>query len=204
MIKQKIADIVFEIIFRIFLKKMFKQHPGLGVVPQKDPDSKGEVQELKPTLPAEGGIKTYFPNLKYPFPGFPDNRIVKKVALAKRIIPFGIKWIHKQIEPFIPKNPNLYSKPVREIYRLFSIAVDRDTRANVKGKMSKLRDIACVFAEYDDAYRFIFQDVAPEAKLKEFELTDADKWWFMKKLYNFKGKEEFRKKVEKEDNAIKI
>jgi len=208
MFKEKLENLIFKAIFLLFLRKMGKTKKSQKLTriasrTMVGRNKKGELKEIVPETPKEGGILTHFPNLPFPFPGFPDNRIVVKVALAKRLIPFGIDWIHKQIKPFVPKNPNLYCRAVREIYRVFNIMIERDTRMDMKEKFAKMRDIVCIFAEYDDAYRFIGQDVAPEMRLEEFKLSDGDKWWFLKKPYNFKGKEEFKKKygkVKLEDN----
>lgn len=200
----KLEDIVFKIIFLLFLRKMKKRNPL--IVKRDIEDShqqfdKKDLKEIVPETPKEGGVLTNFPNLPFPFPGFPDTKIVYKVALAKRLIPFGVDWIHKQIEPFIPTNPNLYSKPVREIYRVLNIVIERETRQGVKEKFIKGRDIFCIFAEYDDYYRFVGQDAVVEANLEEFRLSDGDKWWFLLKPYNFKGKKEFKEKYDKQKMA---
>ena len=184
------------------MKKESPVNP-LKVYTEKDAsgEGKGEVVELKPEIPEEGGVMTHFPNLKYPFPGFPDTRIVNKIAIAKRLIPFGIDWMHKKIEPFIPKNPKLYSRPVREMYRVWNIVIERDG-GPLKLKFAKMRDISCVVAEYDDAYRFIMQDGVSEVKIEEFAMSDGDKWWAIKKPYEFKGKGEFIKKMKDEKQDL--
>lgn len=160
-----------------------------------DPSVKTKTVQVKIEAPEEGGIFAHFPNKPFPFPGFPDQRIVYRVASAKRLIPMAMDWMHDYIKQYIPENPKLYCKSVRELYRLFNIVIER---SNLGEKFTKIRDIVCVFAEYDNAYKFIFQDIAGEANLEEMKLTNADKWWFTKMdWYNFKDREEFIKKYGK-------
>lgn len=195
-----LEKLVFKIIFFLFIRKMKKQSP---VIPkpvltreESTGKGKGKTVEIKPETPKEGGVFSHFPNLLYPFPGFPDTRIVNKIAIAKRLIPFGIDWMHKRIKPFVPKNPKLYCRSVREIYRVLNVVIDRNGQEGMKEKFTKMRDIVCVIAEYDDGYRFPMQDGVSEVRIEEFALSDGDKWWFLPKPYEFRGKEEFKKKVE--------
>ena len=190
-----LLKIIAKIIFGLFIWKKRRKSPKTTGIPILK-SNRGEMVEVKPEKPKEGGILSHFPHQKFPFPGFPDKGIVYKVAFAKKLIPLGINWMHKQMVPFIPKNTNLYSRSVREIYRVFNIVIERETRPGMKEKFAKIRDVVCVIAEYDDAYRFIFQDGAGEIRLEELILSDADKWWFLPKPYTFKGKEEFKKKHE--------
>ena len=193
--------IIARIIFSLFLKKKAGKPPDIKAFHIKASDKEREkMVEVRPECPKEGGLLTHFPSQKFPFPGFPDRNIVFKIGFAKHLIPLGIDWMHEQIKPFIPKNPNLYSRPVREMYRVWNIMIERDTRPEIKEKFTKMRDVLCVVAEYDDYYRFVGQDAAGEIRLEELVLQDADKWWFLPKPYNFKGKEEFKKEHEDKKN----
>lgn len=194
---QKIFTKIF---FNLFLwkhrKKFPKKFPNVPSIKESNvkPSHREKLVEVKPEVPKEGGLFTHFPNQKFPFPGFPDKKIVVRVGFAKRLIPLGIDWMHKRIKPFIPKNPNLYCRFVREMYRVWNIIIERETRAVIKKKYTKMRDICCVYAEYDDYYRFVGQDAAGEIRLEELTLRDADKWWFLRKPYTFRGKKEFKER----------
>jgi len=64
--------------------------------------------------------------------------------------------------------PIMYCQCVREIYRVFDIAIVREDDQIVRGVIEKIRDIVCMFLEFDDAYRYRFQDVFIELNQEEF------------------------------------
>lgn len=194
-----------QILKRVKKEDLFKWFVEANVLPSIEPSlqkadspeamAKIKTVQVKIDAPEEGGVLAYFPGKKYPFPGFPNRKIVWQTARAKRLIPIAVDWMYDFIKLSLPENPQLYCKFVREIYRLFNIAIERNTSPGQKKKWVKIRDIVCMFAEYDNAYRFMFQDIAEEANLEEMKMTNGDKWWFtVMDFYSFKNKEEFIKK----------
>ena len=166
--------------------------------------------------PPEGGIMTYFSGHKIPFPGLPDSEKVAQVSVIKGMIPMGIEWLHKSISEYLPKDPKLYCRFGREIYRLFNLLAERERGHYKKEKFiddgkirwEKIRDIICVLLEYDDFYRFVAQDVLSEIKIEEVKMHEEDMYWARFKNYNFKGEEEAlekwgdpRKKLKKKNDT---
>lgn len=148
--------------------------------------------------PKEGGILTYFSGAKLPFRGFPDREYVNEIATMKKFIPMGIKWMWRVVEEMVPINPRELSQPVREIWRLCTLLAEREESSAMQGKWEAVRGIVCMILEYDDAYRFRFQDIATEVKLDELKLSEEDKYWFKDKAYKWRGREETRERYKDE------
>lgn len=109
----------------------------------------------------EKGCELWIEGGKYPMRTHASEIRVAVVAQAKRLIPLLtsstkrklffilnidciIDWLHYYLSDVYLES-NLYSQPVREVYRVI--------------KNKKVRDIICAILEYDLAYRFRFQDV---------------------------------------------
>ncbi len=143
------------------------------------------------TTPEEGGTFSNFQGGKYPFPGFPDSKAVNLIGSAKRMIPIGANIIDASLRGLQQeKDIKRMCKTAREIHRIFDIMIEREQVGYVKENFTKIRDMICFILEYDDAYRFRFQDAFSELNVDEIKLTTADKYWFSNMNYNYPGKEE--------------
>jgi hypothetical protein len=107
-----------------------------------------------------------------------DEEAQKNIASIKRKIGkvfFDYGW--SVLENFIPKATERYCRPVREIYRVIGLAIDKIEDSNLKKEIEKVRNLICVGFEFDDAYRFRFMDIVTDIKLKEFDcLSDNPKF----------------------------
>ena len=157
----------------------------------------------------EGGTESWIPGHPFPFPGMPDEVVVETLAVFKKIFPIIYKWGWIVMRDRLPKylipqsqngdigliDPKRYSKPVRELHRAFTVVRSREGESEMMGKWTEMRDMLCMFFEYDDAYRFRLMDFIEELNKKEFEFTEADRYWAEKKWkYNFKFKQNGNKK----------
>lgn len=92
-------------------------------------------------------------------------------------------WLHKMFLIFVPWvfgdilksfvysfsrmidrfkiKPERYSDSMRELYRVFSINWHDESPAE-REMRERIRDIVCMFLEFDNAYRFRFQDIIVE------------------------------------------
>lgn len=164
-----------------------------------DSEDRGLLEKV--IVPKEGGIKTYVRGFKYPYPGYPHRETAKIIEVVKRTLmltirmfkpsknPFKLIRLRRTIKRFIPLwidfaiwalrdsqlKPKLYSRPVREIYRLFDIMIKREDNLNLKDKWRKIRDITCMIIEFDQSYRFRIQDVLSELNIDEIKLDKIDK-----------------------------
>lgn len=144
-------------------------------------------------FPKEGGMYSHIPGEKYPFPGMPDEKIVSQIATLKRMMPVACKYAWIALRDNIPET-NLYSRPVREVHRVMSLVREREGNTEMRGKWTEIRDIICMMLEFDDAYRFRLMDAMKEINLKEFEFTEADRYWATKKWkYKFSFMKEEKK-----------
>lgn len=179
----------------------------------RKPNSLGPVWKV--IFPKEGGIDSYFKGYKYPYPGYRSREPCKTIEFLKRtfmetvtflasmkkIDLFKLLFLKRMIKRLIPRwlnfaiwtirdvryKPKLYSRPVREVYRLFNILIERETSPGMKEKWTKIRDIVCMILEVDNAYRFRFQDIIAEMKIDEIKPDKKDKYFFsFKKEYKFK------------------
>jgi len=165
----------------------------------------------KVEFPKEGGVFTYLKGHKYPYPGFPHQRVVEKVSLVKSFIPAILELIKLiplrritgaiKVAKRIIKGayyvlrdeeiqPNRYSKPVREIRRLFNILIEREKNKDKKAIWKHLRTVICMILEFDNAYRFRLQDVLKEINIDEIKPTEGDKYYMsLHNDFDWDGKE---------------
>jgi hypothetical protein len=140
--------------------------------------------KVKLDFPAEGGVRSFIEGEAQPFPGMVDADIVNNINTIKRMIPVMCKYAWCAMRENIP-DPKLYSRPVRELHRVFSLVREREgddpSQVEQKGMWTEIRDILCMLAEYDDTYRFRLMDAINEMKKEEFEFSEADKYWARKK-----------------------
>lgn len=78
---------------------------------------------------------------------------------------------HRMIDRFKTKRER-YCTAVREVHRAFSIEW-HDEKDGDKEMRLMLRDILCMFLEYDNAYRFRFQDIVAELNKENLKKDTA-------------------------------
>ena len=113
----------------------------------------------------------------FPFPGYPSGDVVQVLETTKRMLLIAIDIYYPILTKYFLK-PEAYSKPTREIYRLFDILIAKEKNTGMKEKFTKIRDMACFVLEYDSAYRFRFQDILGEIDLSQIKLDEAEKYYF--------------------------
>lgn len=145
----------------------------------------------KVEFPEKGGVLTYMMNHEHPYKGFPVVDAVEKIDTIKKIqrgilssfyhslknrskfqlvFLLLVPWFFGDlIRAFIYTNWKLverfkvktirYCDAMRELHRSFSVEYHTDP-----GKDSRLmmRDLLCMILEFDNAYRYRFQDIIPE------------------------------------------
>ena len=147
---------------------------------------------IKVEFPEDGGVLTYMENHPYPYRGFPFFEFVEKIDMMKKIsrgtlsgfyhsvrgrrlslllflplvlvakdlLSTGVRTFHRLIERFRIKS-NLYCMAVREVYRAFDQPRDEEKLKTLELRMM-LKDIICTVLEFDNAYRYRFQDIIVE------------------------------------------
>lgn len=189
-----------------------------------DPEISAPIEKV--VIPKGGGIDIYLRGQKYPYPGYPDYRkleisdIVKRTSLMwiqffKSLPKFKIILLMKNIKKFVSRwltfftwilgnhrlKPRFYSRPVREIYRLFDILIERSDQSQ-KDKFIPIRDAVCMVLEFDNAYRFMLQDVIAEMNIDEIKMDKRDLFYASK--YDIRGnKYDFGGKRTKQNKIIK-
>lgn len=180
-------------------------------------DTTAKKPSVGMVFPKEGGIKSYFKGRKYPYPGYRNREAAKTIEFIKRmpiemidfltsvkkIDLFKLLFLKGLIKKLTPRwlnfaiwamrdvrhKPELYSRPVREIYRLFNILIEREENTGMKEKWEKIRDISCMILEVDNAYRFRLQDILSEMDIDKIKFDKADKYFTsFNKGYNYGNK----------------
>lgn len=138
---------------------------------------------IRVEFPAAGGVITYMEGYDHPYKGFPFFEFVDSIDFMKKtmrammssfyhslkekkwkflIAPFFIGELsnaliytfYKRIERFRIK-PIRHCDAIRELHRAFTDKSKDET-------VTMVRDIMCMILEFDNAYRFRFQDVFVE------------------------------------------
>jgi len=121
------------------------------------------IEEIDTSQPK--GIFTYIKGEPFPYPGYPHPEPLRTIAGIKRIVMATIKYFpflflfrkrFKKWFKFISKRmlsrcllkPNRYCRSGRELYRVIR---DKD-----------IANAVCMIWEYDNAYRFMGQDILGE------------------------------------------
>lgn len=168
-----------------------------------------EVPQDQQTLlgvgyPKEGGMLTYMSGHDYPYRGFPFFEIVEKIDLIKKVTRGSLSGLYHSLKrtnklwlitliPALWVLKNLmetgvytfyrlvercriktthYSQAVRELHRSFSLESSEFR--------NQLRDLACMILEFDNAYRYRFQDVVPELNkkaLRKNPIRELNRLW---------------------------
>jgi hypothetical protein len=189
-----------------FIKKKIRlSEEGMFETVKPEPDPlKKSVEKID--FPKEGGIFTYFEGIDLPVKGYADGETVERVDEAKKMamtmlwglfrmskIKFLLLLIFKRqieelgesliisfweyIHKYRPKE-NRYCKTVREILLLFE-TTDYDVENKVL--WHRIKDNICMVLEYDDAYRYRFQDIVEELNKEDFAKNPIKE---MKRLFN--------------------
>lgn len=150
-------------------------------------------------FPPDGGVLTVLRGHNKPYHGFPHHEEVQDLDRCKKIIKdilqnFGKEYpgwrkllllpqifgiiktieilfygLHIRLLKPIRLRPRMYSICVREVYRIFNQEIEREKDSKKKLKTEAERDILCLLLEYDNAYRFRFQDILFELKKERLE-----------------------------------
>jgi len=146
--------------------------------PVSPPSEYSHLIEVK--LAKEGGVFSYYEGKPYPRKGFPMAETVEKIDNIKKVIwtvlsvflrskiivaisfiffrknLFNSYWeLLKQADRSLTYHilaPHWYSKSVREVYRALSAIKEEPI----------LIQLVCMFLEFDDSYRYRFQDIVGE------------------------------------------
>ncbi len=157
--------------------------------PSTDPTKKSITRVI---FPDEGGVLTYFDKTDSPAKGFCYGETVETVdEVKKTLVAFlrgffvGLKHSRVKMILFVllfrkqfmilfdellvrldqrmnrvRQKPERYCTCAREVYRVFNLMMIWYPIWKIVIK--HLRNIICMILEYDDAYRYPFQDVMPE------------------------------------------
>ena len=87
--------------------------------------------------------------------------------LFKKLLKSWVYMIWSCVDRFKVKFAS-YSQPEREIYKTLSKKMKKET-AKEKELREQIRDILCMFLEFDNAYRFRFQDLMLDLDKKAFK-----------------------------------
>ena len=86
--------------------------------------------------------------------------LLPSLWVAKSAVRAGVHVAHKQVERFLVKKQR-YCTAIRELHRSFSV-INPDMRGEEIEFAFKLRDTMCMILEFDNAYRYRFQDILVE------------------------------------------
>ena len=143
-------------------------------------------------FPEEGGILTHMTNHEYPYRGFPYFEFVDKIDTFKKLsrgilsglyhslkgsklklllafpllfvckdlVSAGLYTYHNLIVRLRVKS-HLYSTAIRELYRVFDLPREKEDLKTLELRMM-LKDLFCMVLEFDNAYRYRFQDIIVE------------------------------------------
>ena len=140
--------------------------------------TKGKLQGFTIILKESGGMFVKDEKEKFLYPGVPCPPIIDALSVAKRAISERIKHLRnplfwflipsllKEIESIVLANvsryflkPERYSHAVREFHRVLTILFPRRTI---------LVNFACMFLEFDSAYRWVWQAFMGNMEWAEF------------------------------------
>lgn len=169
----------------------------IPILPSEIPPEHDRHALTKVELPSEGGVLTFMEHYEYPYRGFPYMEFVDKSDTIKKLIRGSLsglyhsfkknKWklflalpavlifrellwagvytFYLTIERLKIKSFR-YSKAIRELYRAFSIP--RNDPKTMEFRFM-LRDVLCMILEFDNAYRFRFQDIICELNKEQLK-----------------------------------
>ncbi len=98
----------------------------------------------------------------------------KRIPMIWFTTPFFRVYTHAEIATcwrYIERykiKPKMYCTALREVHRAFTIPIDDNERQKTRELREHIRDLFCMHLEFDNAYRFRFQDIIVE--LNKIEL----------------------------------
>lgn len=110
--------------------------------------------------------------LKNPFTWFSLKKSIN------RTFPKVLLYAHRLLDEYLPEKETFYCKSVREMYRIFApevlientITLKKDNpKREERAIWTKIRDLLCLILEFDNAYRFPFQDVVGELNVEKLK-----------------------------------
>lgn len=182
----------FEFIQKINFILAKVRESNVGMMETKPSDDPSKQTIAKVLFPPEGGVLTYFDGIEHPAKGFCYGETVETVDEVKKTGMAFLKGLfhgleHNKVKMILfmllfrkqftimfidllqrldyrmrrmRQKPERYCLCARELYRVFNLMAI--WYPNWKNTIGNLRNIICMALEYDDAYRYPFQDVVPE------------------------------------------
>lgn len=161
----------------------------IPILPSEKPDDINPITHVE--FPEKGGVLTHMQNHEQPYKGFPVVEAVEKIDTIKKIqrgvlssfyhslkkrskfqlvLLLLVPWFFGDlVKAFVYTNWKLverfkvkairYSDSLRELHRAFSVEYHNDPGREYR---LMVRDLACMIMEFDNAYRFRFQDIIVE------------------------------------------
>jgi hypothetical protein len=147
-----------------------------------------QVSITRIEFPQEGGCLTYYEGIEYPSKGFPYAETVETVDRVKKMYMLVGRRMMKMLSKnklktivlllflrkeffdiisgyleslngslrLVRQKPQMYCICVRELYRVFGLLAEK--YKDKQTQISDIRDTLCMILEYDDAYRYRFQN----------------------------------------------
>jgi len=211
--KSKLLNNILGMIIRFFYRFYTRQEEP----PQAVATNIGTVLH---NFPKEGGMESWIPGHDFPFPGMPDDRVVGTIDIIKKIFPIIYKWAWVVMRDRLPQylipqsqngeiglvDPKKYSRPIRELHRVFTLIRSREGESEMKAKWTEMRDIICLFLEFDDTYRGRFMELILEIDREQMKFTPADRYWMdmkWKMAWGWKTNKEFWQESDMEKDVKK-
>lgn len=122
---------------------------------------------------------------------------IEEIALS---LPQMFKKMLRDVE----QDEKIYCRSVKELYRTLTVMIDQEKNEKIKMELPDMRDTLCMILEYDDAYRYRFQNIISElnkenlrnlikelkrlfliASKREFNERQAEKWKYISRFVEF-------------------
>jgi len=87
-------------------------------------------------------------------------------GIRELVIDYFYGIIEWKLYPILLK-PERYCTSIRELYRAFSVVIEKQKNKTVRKLLILARDILCMFIEHDSAYKFRLQDIVCETRKEE-------------------------------------
>jgi len=96
---------------------------------------------------------------------------------------------------YVYLKPERYCTCVREVYRAFTVLVDREKEETNKKVLKTVRDVFCLFIEQDSAYKFRFQDIMAEVDVCKIRKGGNSTRKEILRLFSIMNERELNKEV---------
>ena len=142
--------------------------------------------EARIVRPEGGGIELHIKGFEKPFPGWPDEQVIRAMDPHKLEIKNLLKLFHDAIGKYM-LHPLDCCVQVRELHGGFNKLIEAETGEELKQFWAQVRDIICVVLEYDTSYRWRLSWMIEQMDIEKLKLTENDRYWLGLKQ-DFKGK----------------